>query len=416
MRFHLSPGRRVTLGVHAAVFMAAVALNEIVPLLPRIGHRYGLSAAANALLLAAPGIAMLALCVPIGALSDRLGARRLTLAGGVMLCVAAFGQALPSYGALMIARLLLGAAFGIVFTSGLVWLARATDAAGSSRLGATVTSASIGTVLGPAIGGLLGQGAGIAAPFLVTGTVAALVATLLFSTPRGVAALVRPTSAPAPLRVAVARAAREPTVLAATAALLISGVVASATQLLAPAELHHAGASAGTIGLIFSASSILYILVSALVVWRGGRAINVRVNALAAMGAALSLAPGALRVGAIPVVLTLLIATFPRATIGTIAYPLATTRAARVGVGSGIAIGFLNAVWAGGIVVSPLVAGALSQGFGPQGGYIGILAATTAGALALVVYTRRLRSPEVRVDSTEPAPRVLALASSNTTA
>ena len=129
MRFHLSPGRRVTLGVHAAVFMAAVDLNEIVPLLPRIGHRYGLSAAANALLLAAPGIAMLALCVPIGALSDRLGARRLTLAGGVMLCVAAFGQALPSYGALIVARLLLGAAFGIVFTSGLVWLARATISA-----------------------------------------------------------------------------------------------------------------------------------------------------------------------------------------------------------------------------------------------------------------------------------------------
>ena len=416
MRFHLSPGRRVTLGVHAAVFMAAIDLNEIVPLLPRIGHRYGLSAAANALLLAAPGISMLALCVPIGALSDRLGARRLTLAGGLMLAVAGFGQALPSYGALIGSRLLLGAAFGIVFTSGLVWLARETDGAGSARLGATVTSASVGTVLGPAIGGLLGQSAGIAAPFLLTGAVAALVATLLFATPRSVAALVRPAPAPAPLRAAVARAAREPTVLAATAALLISGVVASATQLLAPAELHHAGESAGTIGLIFSAASVLYILVSALVVWRGNRAINVRVNALAALGAALSLAPGALRVGAIPVVLTLFIATFPRSTIGTIAYPLATTRAARVGVGSGIAIGFLNAVWAGGIVVSPLVAGALSQGFGPQGGYIGILAATTAGALALLVYTRRLGSPTARVDSAEPAPRALALASSETAA
>ena len=414
MRFHLSTGRRVTLGVHAAVFIAAIDLNEIVPLLPRIGHRYGLSAAANALLLAAPGIAMLALCVPIGALSDRLGARRLTLAGGVMLCVAAFGQALPSYGALIASRLLLGAAFGIVFTSGLVWLARATDGAGSARLGATVTSASVGTVLGPAIGGLLGQSAGIAAPFLLTGAVAALVATLLFATPRRLAPLPRPPAPPAPLRAAVARAAREPTVLAATAALLISGVVASATQLLAPAELHHAGESAGTIGLIFSAASILYILVSALVVWRGKRTINIRVNALAALGAALSLAPGALRVGAIPVVLTLFIATFPRATIGTIAYPLATTRAARVGVGSGIAIGFLNAVWAGGIVVSPLVAGALSQGFGPQGGYIGILAATTAGALALLVYTRRLRLPSVRADSAEPVPRVLALASSET--
>jgi len=415
MQFHLSPGRRVTLGVHAAVFMAAVDLNEIVPLLPRIGHRYGLSAAANALLLAAPGIAMLALCVPIGALSDRLGARRLTLTGGVMLCVAAFGQALPSYGALILARLLLGAAFGIVFTSGLVWLARATDAAGSARLGATVTSASVGTVLGPAIGGVLGQSAGIAAPFLLTGAVAALVAVLLFSTPRLLAPAVRPPAPAVPLRVGVARAAREPTVLAATAALLISGVVASATQLLAPAELHHAGASTGTIGLIFSAASILYIAVSALVVWRGPRAINVRVNAVAALGAALSLTPGALRVGAIPVILTLLIATFPRATIGTIAYPLATTRAARMGVGSGIAIGFLNAVWAGGIVVSPLIAGALSQSFGPQGGYIGILAATTAGALALLVYTRHLGAPTTRAEG-EPVPRVLALASPETTA
>ena len=414
MRFHLSPGRRVTLGVHAAVFMAAIDLNEIVPLLPRIGHRYGLSAAANALLLAAPGIAMLALCVPIGALSDRLGARRLTLAGGVMLCVAAFGQAVPSYGALLVSRLLLGAAFGIVFTSGLVWLARATDAAGSARLGATVTSASVGTVLGPAIGGVLGQSAGIAAPFLLTGAVAVLVATLLFATPRRLAPARAPAAAGGAAARGVARAAREPTVLAATAALLISGVVASATQLLAPAELHRAGASAGTIGLIFSAVSILYIAVSALVVWRGSRAVNVRVNALAALGAALSLAPGALRVGAIPVVLTLFIATFPRATIGTIAYPLATTRAARMGVGSGIAIGFLNAVWAGGIVLSPLLAGALSEGFGPQGGYIGILAVTTAGALALLAYTRRLGSTTPRAEVSEPAPRVLALASSET--
>jgi len=416
MRFHLSAARRVTLGVHAAVFMAAVGLNEIVPLLPRIGHRYGLSAAAIALLLAAPGIAMLALCVPIGALSDRFGARRLTLAGGVMLCVAAFGQALPTFGALIASRLLLGAAFGILFTSGLVWLARATDAAGSVRLGATVTSASVGTVLGPALGGVLGQSAGIAAPFLLTGAVAALVATLLFCTPRRLAPAARAIAPAVPLRAAVARAAREPTVLAATAALLISGVVASATQLLAPAELHRAGASAGTIGLIFSGASILYIIVSALVVWRGPRAVNVRVSALAALGAALSLAPGALRVGAVPVVLTLLIATFPRATLGTIAYPLATTRAARVGVGSGIAIGFLNAVWAGGIVISPLVAGALSQGFGPQGGYIGILAATTAGAVALLAYTRRLGSPAKRADVAEPAPRALALASSETTA
>ena len=82
-----------------------------------------------------------------------------------MLCVAAFGQALPSYGALIAsAAAVRRRVRDRSSPPGVVWLARATDAAGSARLGATVTSASVGTVLGPAIGGVLGQGAGIARP------------------------------------------------------------------------------------------------------------------------------------------------------------------------------------------------------------------------------------------------------------
>jgi MFS family permease len=411
MRPHLTPSRRVTLGVHVSVLLAALGQNEIVPLLPHIGHRDGLSAAAVALLLAAPGVSMLALCVPIGALSDRFGARRLTLAGAAILCVGSFGQAVPDYGVLLLARLLFGAAFGILFTSGVVWLAGATGAAGSARLGATVTTASVGAVLGPTIGGVLGQSAGTAAPFLLTGAVSTVVGLLLLATPRTQDDRATRVARATPVRAAVATAAREPTVIVATVALLVSGVVASATQLLAPAELHRAGASAGTIGLIFSGASVLYILVSALAVWSGPRAVNVGVVAIAGLGAALSLIPGVVAVGALPAVVALLIANFPRATVGTISYPLATVQAARVGVDGGVAVGFLNAVWAGGIVVSPLLAGALSQGFGVQGAYAGILALTCAGALGLIAYTRRLGRPSPATERAPEPARVLALAS-----
>lgn len=386
-----TPRHRITVSVHAAVFVAAVAQSEIVPLLPRLGHRYGVSATAIALLIAAPGASMLALCVPIGVLTDRLGARRLTLVGGALLCVASLGQALPAYAAVLIARLVFGVAFGTLFTAGLVWLSQSAGKAGSARLGATVTSASVGVVLGPAIGGLLGQSAGLAAPFLLTGAAAGLVTLLVLTSPRQSPHAPRAPAYAGSLRQLASEARRDPGVLASAGALVISGAVASTTQLLVPLELHRTGASASSIGLTFSATACLYILVSAAVVASGPRAISLRLNAIAALSLTLTLLPAALSVSAAAVAGTLLATTVPRAIIGTIAYPLATV-GQRARLGSGAAIGLLNAAWASSIVIAPLLAGALSQPLGARAGFLTILAATAIAGSALLTHARHTTS------------------------
>ncbi len=87
----------------------------------------------------------------------------------LLLGVAALGQAIPDYAAILVARLVFGVAFGALLTAGVAWLSQEAGAGGSARLGATVTSTSVGTIVGPAIGGLLGQGVGLGAPFVAAG-------------------------------------------------------------------------------------------------------------------------------------------------------------------------------------------------------------------------------------------------------
>src|SRR5579862_3096706 len=186
-----APPRRLVAGVHAAIFVGAATQTAITPLLPHLQQRFGASATAVALLVAAPGLAVLAIGIPVGLLTDRLGARRLTLFAIALECVASLGQALPSYGALLAARFAFGVAFGTILTSGIAWLSRA----GSAKLGATVTSGSLGVILGPAVGGLLGQAIGLGAPFIAAAAVAAAVAATLWACPREAPAPAAPRGA-----------------------------------------------------------------------------------------------------------------------------------------------------------------------------------------------------------------------------
>ena len=377
-RIALSPPRRLTVGVHAAIFVGAATQVEITPLLPHIAQRFGASATAIALLVAAPGLAVLAIGIPIGLLTDRLGARRLTLAATVLMCAASLGQALPSYPAVLLARLAFGVAFGTILTAGIAWLSRA----GSAHLGATVTSGSVGVVMGPGIGGLLGQSAGLAAPFLLGAVLAAAVAVVLWACPREPPPLSPRRGMRDSLR-QLASAPRVPGVLAAAAGLAISGAIAGATQLLAPLELHRNGASAGTIGLIFSAVAVLYIATSAIVVAAGGRAVSLRVNAIAALAIGLALTPVTLSTSTAAVICALVATTVPRSVVGTLSYPLATLPSERALLDRGAAIGFVNVAWAAGLVTAPLLAGAISSSAGPRTSFLVIGAAAAAGALAL---------------------------------
>jgi DHA1 family bicyclomycin/chloramphenicol resistance-like MFS transporter len=379
--------------LYALVLLAQVAQTALVPLLPRLAAAHHLSTATTAALLAAPGAATLAVSLPAGVIADRLGARRVTLAASALLAAGVLAQGAPALGVLIAGRFAFGIAYGVVWTTAVAWIARreAGGEGAARRQAAFVTSAAVGLAAGPAFGALVAARAGLGAPFVAVG-LAAAVLTVVLATTTSTEAGPRPAAAAAlggsPLS-AIGRARRG--LAAGALALALSGATNAVVQFLVPMQLHRAGASTQSIGLAFSAAAALYIAVSAVIVRLGKRAVTPRTNALAALLLALALLPAG-SIGTVAAVLaTLMLTVAPRATVSTIAYPLATGDAARAGVGQGVALGLLNGAWAGAMVVAPFAAGALSGLAGMRATWLGTLAAGMLGALWLLA--REGRAP-----------------------
>jgi predicted MFS family arabinose efflux permease len=375
--------------VYGLFVACGVAQSAIVPLLPHLSARYGLSASATALLLAVPGLATLAVSVPAGLAADRYGARRVTLAAGLLLCVSCLAQAGQSLALLMTGRVAFGIAFGIVWTTGVAWLAELDDGEGggrSARLGPSVTCSSVGVMFGPAVGGLLGQIAGPSLPFLLIAAVTVAVVAPLALGSRSVGKRLGGPAVPGRRSLsprAVLGLARRPGFGAAAGGLVVAGAVSGSSQLLITGGLHADGISTGRIGLAFSAAAICYIAVSAAIVRLGERAQTLRFNALATALLALAMVP-ALASGGVPaLVVALVLCSVPRAAVSTIAYALPS-----LGDGDGFVIGILNGAWAGGMVLTPVLAGALEARGGAQIGYLAVILPCAAIATGLIAGAR----------------------------
>src|SRR5215831_16418621 len=112
--------------IYGLVLASSAAQYSVVPILPVYAHRLGLTGLQQGMVLGATGLATLAVSLPAGILSDRFGARRLTLWAGWLMSVALFTQAMAgSFPVLLVARLVFGVGFAVVWTAGLSWLAEA---------------------------------------------------------------------------------------------------------------------------------------------------------------------------------------------------------------------------------------------------------------------------------------------------
>ena len=119
--------------------------------------------------MAAPAFAMLVLSLPVGLLSDRVGARAVTIAGSALLTIAALGQALAgSYAVLLASWTLFGITSAIIYTASPAWLAASAPPRHRvAVLGGISIAAGLGLMVGPAFAGLLSENFGSGAPFLV---------------------------------------------------------------------------------------------------------------------------------------------------------------------------------------------------------------------------------------------------------
>jgi EmrB/QacA subfamily drug resistance transporter len=152
-------GKLVFAVVAAAIFMSNLDLFIVNVALPSIGKDFGGSLARLSWILNGYAIGFAALLIAAGRLGDRIGQRRVFLAGVALFTFAsALCAAAPNLGILIAARVLQAAGAAALIPTSLALLLAATPA--ERRSGAVRAWAAIGGVsasLGPVAGGLLVQ-------------------------------------------------------------------------------------------------------------------------------------------------------------------------------------------------------------------------------------------------------------------
>src|SRR5436305_161651 len=151
--------RRQPRALYGVVFLDALLMFAIVPLLPGYVRDLHLTKTEVGLVVGIYSGAVLVGSVPVGYLAARVGARRLTIFGVGLLAVATFGCAFAGgFWALLAARTGQGLSSAVSWTAGMAWLSEASEPNVRGRvLGTAMSFATVGTLVGPVIGGVLGS-------------------------------------------------------------------------------------------------------------------------------------------------------------------------------------------------------------------------------------------------------------------
>lgn len=365
--------------LYLVIFVLEVVWMAIVPLAPQLADELSLSAVETGAILGAGGVATLLVALPMGLLTDRLGARRITIASAWLLVLSTLGQGLAvDFWSLLAARGAFGIALGTMWTSGLAWLTARGNGAGSAvALGGTMTVAGAGLVVGPGFAGLLGDHFGLSTPFYVLAAVAFL-ATLDLMRSHGLAET--PPVPREPVR-ELARRGRDRFLVAGFVLMIVVGLVNGSVNLLVPLQLEANGLSPGTIGLVISSASAVFVAVSVVVTRMGGRAMSLGLAAWGALVYGLLLAVPVVSVATAAVVVFVVLRSPAWGVVSTLSFPFGSHGAERARIGQGTIMGLLNVVWGASNTVGPLLAGAVTDAAGdPRWGYVpAVLVSLAAG-------------------------------------
>ncbi len=171
--------------VIGVIFIDMTVYSLVIPVLPSYISFLGVDAGVLGIIFGMYPAMMFLFSIPMGLLSDRVGRRRVLIAGMVLLAVstAVFGLA-ATVPALILARGIQGISAAATWSAGLALLA---DTYGRSELGAkmgvTMSAMSVGMVLGPVVGGYLYEHVGYTATFVIPSAAAGLTALGLFLLP-----------------------------------------------------------------------------------------------------------------------------------------------------------------------------------------------------------------------------------------
>ncbi len=357
----VSPRALAVVLVTLGTFTDLLAYSIAVPVLPDITGRLGASPTTIGLLFASFGVTLLAVSVPVGRLSDRIG-RRLPLVIGMAILAAstmlfAFAQTLPW---LFVARLLQGAADAITWGVGFALVADLYTAAERGRvMGLVMSGSNLGFMLGPSIGGWLYESGGPQVPFLLVTALAVL----------GVAGFLWiPLPPPGGVRedVPFHTLVRSPDIAACAVVLVVvSGTMSMFEPVLALHLSSELGLTPGRVGLVFGvaavASTVLHPVYGRLADRVGGRRLMILGMVVGA-----AIMPWLARAETYASVLTLFLV--QAGALSMIVTPSLTYMAeagVRAGAASfGVSYGLYNFAWGCGLLAGPAAGGALYERLG----------------------------------------------------
>ncbi|MSQ09142.1 MAG: MFS transporter [Dehalococcoidia bacterium] len=245
--------------VYAPSFLLALGQSILIPVLPLFAKdEMGASIAMVGVAVAARELGTMVFDVPAGLLTARFGTKNSMLIGVAIFAVSAVGAALSfNLGFLILMRVVSGLGIAMWTISRHAFIARNVPVRNRGRALSTFGGLGrIATILGPLLGGLLGQVFGLQAPFYLQAGVA--IATLLFvlftleAAMPGGAGRSRPH---AQLAQTIVEYRRE-FATAGLAAVALQ-LLRSSRQIIIPLWGKEIGLDVGQIGLVFSLSSAL---------------------------------------------------------------------------------------------------------------------------------------------------------------
>jgi predicted MFS family arabinose efflux permease len=349
--------------VTLATFADLVAYSVCVPVLPDFARRLGASPAQIGLMFASFGVTLLAVSVPMGAVSDRTG-RRLPLVSGMLALAGstwAFAYA-DSLATLFAARMIQGAADGVTWVVGFALIADCYGPEDRGRvMGYVMSGTSFGIMVGPSIGGWLYEAGGIALPFQFV-SVLALVAAVGF-------ALLRPPlrdRAADPTPVSILSVARVPRVALCAAIVVVTSATVAMLEPVLPLFFdRRLGFTPAQVGLLFgtaAVASIVMPLVYGPVIHRwGARRLTLTGLVLAALWM-----PVMATASSFPIALAIMVVQWMAIALivtPSLAY-MAEVTAFAGGDAYGIGYGIYNTAWGVGLLSGPALGGWLFDRIG----------------------------------------------------
>jgi len=342
-----------------ALFASELGWAGVSPLLPSFQDRYGLTDVTTSLIVSLAAIGILVVSLPASALTNRFSVRTLTLWSLAALAIGNLGVgASRSFAALLLARVVFGAGLGAIWVTGTAWLHDAAGEDGPRALALTTSVVGIGSLVGPAVTGTLGERYSLGTPFVVLGAVVAtiLVALALLRSPSG-----RSVDPGPPLR-EMLRAVRVDVLMLSSLVLsLVVGLMWMSVDLLAPLRLADHGFSASRIGIVFSGVSIVFVVASAATSRRAERYATIRLAATWTAVFAACVLVAAVGVGPTPTIAFLLAMGVTTGVMVSLTYPLGVVGAGQGGFNIAVVGALLNLCWAVSGLVGPSIAGTAAQ-------------------------------------------------------